>query len=175
MALTNVLCGHSVIGTSALHTDIVVEPRLLEYVDHESVAYDDPTFQIPPEPPPTVKTIVLQDTRNEEFSTWVKVSLQTSPSKFDPSCFWRFFAFLPIEPISRTLSKITEYDRVHETDTFVRFYETTLIAMRVTRQSEDLLTDIVLYDSSAVDNGWLPSAIYSKPLFFSVLVFEKTQ
>jgi hypothetical protein len=118
VASAHVLRDHPVLTTTVIPDAMVAEQRTPEDVDHESSAYEDPTLQIPPKPPPTSQDIVLPDDQNQEVSTLVHVSPHTSPSKLDPSSLRKFFAFLPTEVVSRTLSKTTQYARVPNSDMF---------------------------------------------------------
>jgi hypothetical protein len=171
VALAHVLRYHPVLTTTVIPNDMVAEQRTPEDVDHESSAYDDPTLQIPPKPPPTGQDIALPDDRNQEVSTLVHVLPHTSPSKLDPSSLWKFFAFLRTEVVSRTLSKTTQYARVPNSDTFRRFCKTPFPALNVARRSEDLLTDIIYSDTPAVDDGSTSAAIYSGRLSHVLDVF----
>jgi hypothetical protein len=171
VASAHVLRDHPVITTVVIPEDLAVETGAPDTIDHESIAYTDPQIQLPPKPPPVTQGIDSIDTCQKEFSNLIALSPHISASKLDPSSLRKFFAFLPTEVVSRTLSQTTQYARVPNTDTFRRFYKTPFPAMNGARRSEDLLTDIIYSDTPAVDDGLTSAAVCSGHLSHVLDVF----
>jgi hypothetical protein len=172
-----VVASARIVSDDPILTDTVLpDSMLVEYdFDHDDALSPDDNGDKPPaldthdprppaEPPPASQVFLPNHDNavpDDPPMVFKNISPHTAKSELDPEALRRFFAFLPVDIVDRTLKITTQYARVPMSDVMKRFYKSPYPALNVARRNEDLLTDVIYSDTPAIDDGSTRAAVYS--------------